>query len=102
MNSKDLLNDLTDKEYLLRKKLKGRTELEDIHDYSLGKRSLAEFTPQGVFEYIKIIYGDSYNSTIAEKTLVTIEKAYGVALNEAVDNNNNNNNADTNEEQAEE
>lgn len=91
MNAKDLLNDLTDKDYLLRKKLKGRTELEDIYDYSLGKRSLVEFSPQGVFEYIKIIYGDDYDSSIAERALVTIEKAYGVALVEADESNNNTN-----------
>ncbi|RCK59307.1 Non-structural maintenance of chromosome element 3 [Candida viswanathii] len=90
MNAKDLLNDLTQKEYLLRKKLKGRTELEDIFDYSLGKRSLVEFSPQGVFEYIKMIYGDNYDSNIAERALVTIERAYGVAVVEANESTNNN------------
>ena len=87
MNSQELLKELVNKDYILKNVIKGRTELENIFDYSIGQRSLVEFSPQGVFDYIKVIYGNKFDSTIAERALVTIERAYGVALNNTEENN---------------
>ena len=87
LNSQELLKELVNKDYILKNVIKGRTELENIFDYSIGQRSLVEFSPQGVFDYIKVIYGNKFDSTIAERALVTIERAYGVALNNTEENN---------------
>ncbi|KAL6451840.1 hypothetical protein SBY92_003148 [Candida maltosa Xu316] len=81
MNTVELIKELKDHDYLSENVIKGSSESENIIDYSLGKRSLVEFTPHGVFEYIKIIYGDRFDTSVAERALVTIERAYGVVLN---------------------
>ncbi|KAI3406711.2 hypothetical protein KGF56_000557 [Candida oxycetoniae] len=108
MNIQELIKELDAKEYIVKKEL-GITQndrssasggatasfvssssqtsnSEKMFSYALGRRSLVEFTPQSVFDYIKIVYGDAFTDAIAESTIVTIERAYGVAL--AQDENN--------------
>ncbi|KAI5955298.1 hypothetical protein KGF54_001859 [Candida jiufengensis] len=51
---------------------------DQLIEYTLGRRSLVEFTPIDVFEYIKTIYGDDFNDAIKERCIVTLEKTYGV------------------------
>ncbi|RLV96170.1 hypothetical protein JA1_000278 [Spathaspora sp. JA1] len=80
MNIQELLNELIKREYLNRDIIKGRIESENIVEYKLGRRSLIEFSPQSCFEFIKVIFGEKFDSGMAERTLVTIERAYGVAL----------------------
>ncbi|KAK6200186.1 MAGE family-domain-containing protein [Scheffersomyces amazonensis] len=84
MNSVEIINDLTKREYLLKDIKKGATESENIIDYSLGRRSLIEFTPQCVFEYFKVLFGDKFDSTTAERIVVTIHRAYGVELSQDI------------------
>ncbi|EGW35459.1 uncharacterized protein SPAPADRAFT_58693 [Spathaspora passalidarum NRRL Y-27907] len=80
MNIQELLNDLIRREYLNKNITKGRIESENVVEYTLGRRSLIEFPPQSCFEYIKKIFGENFDTGMAERTLVTIERAYGVAL----------------------
>ena len=109
MNSPDLIKELVAREYLVKEEISigdnnsgngasggngansrynsrtssrnkdNDTDKDKILEYSLGRRSLVEFTAQSVFDFIKIVYGDDFSDTIAELTIVTIERAYGVA-----------------------
>ncbi|KAK6463100.1 MAGE family-domain-containing protein [Scheffersomyces coipomensis] len=80
LNIVELINDLTKREYLNKDVKKGATESDNIVDYSLGRRSLIEFTPQCVFEYFKVLYGPKFDDTIAERIFITVHRAYGVEL----------------------
>ncbi|KAK6454972.1 MAGE family-domain-containing protein [Scheffersomyces xylosifermentans] len=95
MNLQELLSELIRKEYIVKETAKGAVESEDQHNYTLGRRSLVEFPPENVVEYIKEIYGEKFDS---ERTVFSIERAYGVKLpvekaNEDTGNDNSESNA---------
>ncbi|KAI5965569.1 uncharacterized protein KGF55_000931 [Candida pseudojiufengensis] len=54
---------------------------DQLFEYSLGARSLVEFTPIDVFQYIKTIYADKFNEAIQERCLVTLRNTFGVEEN---------------------
>ncbi|CAK9441325.1 uncharacterized protein LODBEIA_P51940 [Lodderomyces beijingensis] len=80
----ELLKEFVQRENLLRKELGGgekpSNEKDKMYEYSVGRRTLVEFTPQSIYDYISVIYGDSFTDTIAESTIVTIQRAYGTTL----------------------
>lgn len=80
LNLSELLADMVKREYLAKEVTKGRSESDTLVEYTLGRRSLIEFSPQSVFDYIKAVYGDKFDTNAAERTLVTIEASYGVSL----------------------
>ncbi|KAG7666033.1 uncharacterized protein J8A68_000463 [[Candida] subhashii] len=75
-----LSENLCKRDYLTKITLEGTTKEHNIIEYALGRRCLVEFTPKNVFEFIKVVYGDDFDGSIAERTLITIQRAYGVAL----------------------
>ena len=81
MNWEDVLKELVSREYLTKLQL-ADSEKDKIYAISLGRRSLAELEPTGVYEYIKTLYGSDFNEVIADRTRVTIERAYKVDLKE--------------------
>lgn len=83
LNLTELVGDLVKREYLNKEVTKGRIESETFTEYTLGRRSLVEFSPQSVFDYIKTIYGEKFDASAAERCLVTIEGTYGVSLDPA-------------------
>ncbi|CAI5759351.1 unnamed protein product [Candida verbasci] len=90
MNLQEFLKDLEARNYLNKEVMKGATEADNLIDYSLGRRSLIEFSPEDCFQFIKLIYGDDFSTTIAERSLVTIQRCYNVLLE--MDNTNLNTN----------
>lgn len=80
LNLYDLLSEFRKKDYIEREIVKGSTEAENNTVYYLGKRALTEFPPESMFEYLKVLYLDSFDELTAKKIIVTIERAYGVKL----------------------
>ncbi|CCG23991.1 hypothetical protein CORT_0E04040 [Candida orthopsilosis Co 90-125] len=79
MNWDDILKELVSREYLTKVQLDASAN-DKIYSISLGRRSITELTPMGVYGYIKTLYGSDFNEVIADRTRVTIERAYGVEL----------------------
>ena len=84
MNLEDILKELVNREYLNLTPLDGSSAStfsssgnDKLHAISLGRRSLTELAPLGVYEYIKTLYGSDFSEVIAERTKVTLERAYG-------------------------
>lgn len=77
MNLQELVSDLIKKDYINKEVSKGTVESENRVIYSLGRRSLVEFPPQAVVEYVRVLYGEKFN---ADQTVMTIERTYGVKL----------------------
>ncbi|ODV80634.1 MAGE-domain-containing protein [Suhomyces tanzawaensis NRRL Y-17324] len=76
LNLGELMAELAKKDYV------NREITEQVTAYSLGRRALVEFNPHSVFEFVRGIYGDHFDSTTKQQTIVTIERVYGAAVAE--------------------
>ncbi|KAI5950383.1 hypothetical protein KGF57_004346 [Candida theae] len=94
MNWKEILKELVSRDYLNQVPLDAKSSStttttsssssssDKIFAISLGKRSLIEFPPSSVYEYIKTLYGSEFNEVISSRTKVTLERAYGLDWND--------------------
>lgn len=80
LNLTELIQEFIKRDYLTLTIIRAAVESENVHQYSLGSRSLMEFQPLDVYNYIKKVWGRKFTQLEADKTLVTIEKVYGVKL----------------------
>ena len=76
MNIPDLVSHLVRHEYLAKETQKNSSGTEEI-SYTMGRRSVIEFSPLAVFELVEEVYGPHFDVDTKKKTIVTIERAFG-------------------------
>ncbi|CAK7901043.1 hypothetical protein CAAN1_06S02102 [[Candida] anglica] len=80
MTTMEFLGEMTKREYLNREVT---TMDANLADYKLGRRSLAEFKPGSMFDMLERIYGTEFDVDTRNRTLRTIERAYGEAVTDS-------------------
>ncbi|KAL7664427.1 MAGE domain-containing protein [[Candida] zeylanoides] len=80
MTTLELLAEFTKREYLSREAPPAATGGATDHhvDYTLGRRSLAEFTPRAVFELLSQVYGEAFELDVQHRAMNSIMRAFGV------------------------
>lgn len=75
MNLTELLGEMVKRDYLVRE-----PQVNASAALSLGARALMEFPPRLVYSVVGLVYGDKFDVDSQQRTLVTIERAFGESL----------------------
>lgn len=80
LTTTELLSEFVKKDYLVKET---SAALGSDHvEYSLGPRTVIEFPPLSVYNYVKAIYGDAFDTEAKERLLCTVQGVYKSSLAE--------------------